>query len=53
MWQLWHGKETLAIVVLVQDSLIDALVVSGRSNMKHVKLYQRQPHLKKILKQIS
>jgi hypothetical protein len=35
MWQLRHGKETLAIVVLVQDSLTDALVVTGRSNVKH------------------
>jgi hypothetical protein len=35
MWQVRHGKETLAIVALVQDSLMDVLVVSGRCNLKH------------------
>jgi hypothetical protein len=35
MWQVWHGKETLANSALVQDSLADAPVVSGRCNMKH------------------
>jgi hypothetical protein len=35
MWQVKHGKEPFAIVVLVYDSLVDAPVVSGRCNLKH------------------
>jgi hypothetical protein len=33
MWQVQHGKETLATIALIQDSLVNVLVVSGRCNL--------------------
>jgi hypothetical protein len=50
MWQVWHGKETLATATLVQDSLANVPVVSGRCNLKHnMWNFMRDNHIKKKL----
>jgi hypothetical protein len=35
MWQVWHGKETFVTIALIQDSLADVPIVSGRCNLEH------------------